>query len=122
MRENASLSMNILKKRQWQGTAVAFVHVTPAIATASVFSGFRSLVRLPLKDDQTLRIRDWQGAKSDGIDQAEDSRVSSDPQRQREHSNDGKGGRFTQHTPGITRVLRQRFKESPAMDFPQGFT
>src|SRR5579864_3917440 len=114
--------MNVLKKRQRQGTAIAFVHVTPAIATASVFSGFRSLVRLPLKDDQTLRIRDWQGAKSDSIDQAEDCRIGANAQRQRGDRDNRKSRRFAQHAPAIAEVLKQRFKETATVDFPQGFT
>src|SRR4051812_37174841 len=124
MGENVILGFNFPEK--WQGERTSkgmrLITLVFALAEVHVTMRFRPMACAPLKEEQTAGIRYRHGAKHDRVNQAEDCRVSADPQRQRDDCNDRKCRRFTQHAPGITRVLKQGFKDADAMDFPQGFT
>jgi hypothetical protein len=49
-------------------------------------------VRGIIEISQVLRIRNGQGTEPDGIDELEDGGVGADPERQREHRDQGEHG------------------------------
>src|SRR5262245_8001445 len=58
------------------------------------------------EQDESLRIIDRQRFQQHGVNQAEDRRVGSDAQRQRERGHASKAAMLQQHPRGITQVLK----------------
>jgi hypothetical protein len=57
-------------------------------------------------------VRIWQRTPQDGIDYAEERRVSADPDRQREYCCEREGRALQQHPHAITQVLKERIDKS----------
>src|SRR6202035_1114999 len=64
--------------------------------------------------NQLLRVFDWQGAKHDRIQQAEDGGVSANAQRERGERNDGDSRMAKQRAGSVRDVLSKAFEPIPS--------
>ena len=80
-----------------------------AITGGHVTVNIGSVARVPAEDDELLGIFDGQGAEHHGVNQAEDSGIGSDAERESENDDDGEAGREAQHAQAVADVLHEAF-------------
>jgi hypothetical protein len=71
-------------------------------------------VRRPPENEQFSGIANRYRSKHDGVDQAEDGSVRTNPQRQRKNHDRSQGGRLPQHTLSEPNILKNGSKEMAA--------
>lgn len=75
------------------------------INVVGIIEGRKLLVLVRLANlDQTIRLRERQWLQDNGVDQAEDRRVSADTKTEDENRRDGESGRFQKESEPVTEL------------------